>query len=111
MTNEEILARAIPIAIKNGYTTSVSKKLGSYVKIIGGSVWMTDKHGDLEMDAYRVIFSHQFAKAFWGDMTVVEFSECPTCEYPAYHKEPAWKYHLQVMVLEPDPIKYLEKFL
>jgi hypothetical protein len=50
---------------------------------------------------FQIIFSHSFAKAFWG-------------------KEPdeisgmaiqTWQYHLMQMVLEENPIKYLEKFI
>ena len=55
-----------------------------------------------------LIFSHDFAKAFWG------------IKHQYYEGESAdtlidnlqeWQYHLQQMVLEPEPLKYLEKFL
>lgn len=49
------------------------------------------------------IFSHEFAKAFWGE-EVCEM-ECSVVETKK------WKYHLQQMVLEEKPLKYLEKFL
>lgn len=99
----------------------------------------------LELDKanvfYGVIFTHWFAKAFWGEDNYYYFSEGSL-----YHAEdntpmifsysnieaqdelhliedgnkhkgnyhwylPAWQYHLQQMVLEEEPLKYLEKFL
>ncbi len=53
---------------------------------------------NFEIDTYgTVIFSHEFAKAFWTGIMVGNISE--------------WKYRLREMVLEKDPIKYLERFL
>lgn len=45
--------------------------------------------------ANLVIFRHDFAKAFWPTLT----------------QELNWWQHLQIMVLEENPIKYLEQFL
>lgn len=42
-----------------------------------------------ELLIFNCIFSHKFAKAFFGL---------------------AWRYHLKKMVLEKEPIEYLEKF-
>jgi hypothetical protein len=96
MTNEEILKKAIDKAKSNGYKTD----------------WILPK-GD---SIYSVIFSHDFARSFWK-------GEKCTCipdkdkEGNIYHKRnckittPDWRCHLQNMVLEEDPIKYLEKFL
>jgi len=53
-------------------------------------------------DVYAVIFSHKFAKAFWGEEEVnVYFAKFI----------PAWQYHLQQMVLKENPLSYIEKFL
>lgn len=89
---------------------------------------------------YSVIFSHGFARAFWGDRHTcficgddeVEsgethnsngddyWSNCHGCgaewmDKHEFEKEGnygfAWEYHLQQMVLEENPIKYLEKYL
>lgn len=77
-----------------------------------------------------VILSHSFAKAFWGEEDICIGCETPTeqcfddghckiCDAGASWDDdpgdmddlPAWKYHLQQMVLAEDPIKYLEKFI
>ena len=63
---------------------------------------------------YRLIFSHSFAKAFWGEEkhTAVhaEYS-CDYCDGDYSDIEYCWQYHLQQMALEPEPLDYLKKFL
>lgn len=70
------------------------------------------------------LFDHDFAKALWGD----EFIEwCVFCGYktaeqcnwdaiyndshpePSKYIQEAWQYHLQLMVIADDPIKYLQE--
>jgi len=82
MSNEEILKKAIVKAIKNGY----DKSLLPWCQECGE-------------DWIRMIFSHDFAKAFWG------------VEVTGTRGWRAWAYHLREMVIEEEPIKYLEKFL
>ncbi len=50
-----------------------------------------------------IIFSHDFAKAFWGKEQHIRE------EWWIYREN--WEHHLEVMVLEEKPLKYLEKFL
>lgn len=65
---------------------------------------------------YQLIFSHDFAKAFWSEELVClicgskcrPWAHCCTDNNDTLSE---WKYHLQQMVLEEDPLKYLEKFL
>ena len=63
-----------------------------------------------------IIYNHDFAKAFWGEDIV-----CLNCGKPCKPYEhccndnnetlKAWEYHLREMVIQENPIKYLEKFL
>lgn len=63
-------------------------------------------------DIYTVIFSHKFAQAFWPDQDDVSFIESPIKELVVYEKQKSsWRYHLKQMALEPEPLKYLRKFL
>lgn len=105
MTDKQILKKAIEKAVKNGYIFDYTKKYWSE------SLWHK-----LQFQGYyeRFIFNHGFAKAFFGDgfnkITVVPE------QYDYYHTDchlidKDWKFHLQQLVLEEDPIKYLEKFL
>lgn len=82
MTNEEILKAAIVKATSNGYVNE------DYVYFEENNKKV--RIASLEVQARMVIFSHDFSKAFWGDN---------------------WMPRLQILVLEKDPIKYLEKFL
>lgn len=95
MTKEEVLQKSIRKAIING--------------------WKPDY-----MDGYNhpacIIFSHDFAKYFWGNTVITPLSvtfkdnEIRNNEVVTIAGT-IWQYHLQQMVLQADPLKYLEKFL
>lgn len=61
----------------------------------------------------------QFAKAFWGEKLVC--NECGTAWHYCRGESDCgcfraigieeWQYHLQTMVLEKEPLKYLERFI
>ncbi|HLD98253.1 MAG TPA: hypothetical protein VI815_02925 [Candidatus Nanoarchaeia archaeon] len=55
-----------------------------------------------------LIFSHDFAKAFWGTNL---HDTTKYGEQGLQFTEQEWEYHLKKMVLYKDPIKYLEQFL
>ena len=58
--------------------------------------------------AYEVfIFSHDFAKAFFGDGTNLEKQDRHFWDFNLKD----WQYYLAQIVLEPEPLKYLERFL
>lgn len=82
MKNEEILEKAI------------GKAIGACFKTIN------PKPKDCKWEYYSIIFNHDFAKAFWGED-----------DFDSINRKKDWKHHLQLMVLEEDPIKYLERFL
>ena len=86
MTNQQILQKAIEKAVENGWHRP-KWTINAY-----GNRWVAD-----------IIFSHDFAKPFWGT----------ALKQPEYYSEPleAWQYHLRQMVLEKEPLKYLEGFL
>ena len=94
MTNEQILKKAVRKAQNNGY--------GRFV--ISSSLV---RRWDISGSYYKIIFSHDFAKAFF------------TCHYVSREfngvfledGEETWRIALQQMVLETEPLKYLERFL
>jgi hypothetical protein len=55
----------------------------------------------------REFFYHPIAKAFWGHQQSEWFQD----DKGAMKTKPAWKWHLQQMVLEENPIDYLRKFI
>jgi len=119
MTDEQILKKAIKKSVKNGWKDGIywQEKLDEWNSI----------NQIANADIYLMLFQHDFAKAFWEDK---EISSC--CTSPTYrpdkgymdyctecdemivegsYEAPAWQLHLTRMVLEAEPIKYLEKFL
>lgn len=114
MTDKEILQKVVQIARKNGF------KLNSLWCLDNNETWFDYKE--------KIIFSHDFAKAFWGigdvddqGRTIDEgwekefkdsglFMDKEDYEYSGEWKI-AYHYHLKQMVMCSEPIKYLEKFL
>ena len=88
MTNETILKKAIEKAKKNGYR---------FLNIIYDGKDTLENCSEENL-YYQFIFSHGFAKAFWG-------------EEDKWWGLKNWQYHLQIMVLEKEPLLYLKKFL
>jgi len=86
MTNEQILKKAMEKAEKNGFDGD-GYELGLPLNII---------------------FRHDFAKAFWGEEKVVYMQ---IVGGDSRHRWKAYEYYLMRMVLEKEPLKYLEKFL
>lgn len=116
MTNTEILLNAIEKAKDNGYPAPLERNIS------------------LLMATYpMLIFSHDFAKAFWGELKIecihckkqfnttddfLSESHAIECRRKHFYGNPTynpislgWQYHLQQMVLEKEPLKYLSRFL
>ena len=120
MTNEQILKKAIEKAVKGGYPKDPFHLYDD--KLIRTTLLGTRTY-------YADIFSHSFAKAFWGEellrwgQTREEYiKEALGKHLYSKHswagefwdredKMVAWAFHLQQMVLEEEPLKYLERFL
>lgn len=109
MTNEQILKLVIKKAMKNGFNYRYNTKRITYDNLVE-SIFI-----DIQQfsDAYKsIIFSHDFAKYFWGEEDkIVITTEKGISGYTPRFEYPAWKEHLRKMVLEENPLKYLEKFL
>lgn len=95
MTNQEILVKAFSKAAENDWSAPVAMRsdeaLAKYYS----------------EDPYEVIFSHDFAKALWGQSYEnYLWVNCLLCHATPV-KKPAWEMHLQQMVIAEDPIRYL----
>ena len=106
MTNKEIFYSSILKAQENGYKS-----------LLGAEYSYTDSYAG-EIAIYnQYIFSHDFCKAFFGDGKVypsgVDFGICfGACREDMEDKWIyRWEFHLQQMILEKEPLRYLEKFL
>lgn len=85
MTNEEILKKAVEKAGKNGYISPSELTICDWEEYLKLEDW-----------CYMIIFSHEFAKALFGDKFL------PHAQY---------QHHLKEMVLWIEPLKYIEKYL
>tara|TARA_R110000751_G_scaffold40865_2_gene96438 strand:- start:128 stop:448 length:321 start_codon:yes stop_codon:yes gene_type:complete len=100
MKDKEVLQKAIEIAIGNGWKHLYSDNI-------------TSETCDLLVKTKRYmtfLFSHDFAKAFWGS-ECTETGVCYDTSFGGAVYMDAWEHHLQQMVLEENPINYLRKFI
>jgi len=128
MTDKEIIRKVVDKAVKNGYSEwnnfvplfpPTIAKVKEKVEALFNSLLLTHKEG--------IIFSHSFAKCFWGEKPVCIECGCEmdndgernrTFQCSEYcenveNGEPNWRFHLKEIVLEneEDRLKYLEKYL
>lgn len=131
MTDKEILQKAIEKAEKNGYSwlkeiyEIEGFKEKFYIGYSPSAIIIIDKKENLidtRINMEKVIFSHSFAKAFWGesllydrnqDETALLWQECDDIVSCCLHggKNKEWEYRLQQMVIAKEPLKYLVRFL
>ncbi len=104
MKNRKILQEAVFKAQEN-----------NYILPSAGIAWdLFEGRNEIDPTIINyIIFSQDFAKAFWGE-TTREYTEWQIKnEFNGLYLGSAWQYHLQQMVVLPDneKLKYLEKFL
>ena len=101
MTNEQILTKAIEKAKKNGFDITKFYPL-----------YYVDSKDDKPFPVEGLLTNHDFAKAFWGEGWILTGdSEGDLVEGIIEKGMRAYRHHLQQMVLEKEPLKYIEKFL
>jgi len=110
MTNKQIFKKAILKAEKNGYDAiqwyPILLPKGSKRDLLDKILYSIKE---------KIIFSHSFAKAFWGtewkDGDIISLPLSEAFSTAELDNIKMWQYHLKKMVLEKKPLKYLEKFL
>ena len=116
MSSQEILAKAIEKAIAGGWQpfsfdiASVDYRKGRLERNVIIQVHATDGDIHIMYNLEAIMFNHDFAKALWGDKRINAERHIEASGYaPMKLLEtlPAWQYHLQMMVISEDPIKYL----
>lgn len=103
---DELAKRIVNQAIHNGWNKGDSHR---WVGFNNNQVQLLINEKLKAYNIYELIFSHDFAKAFWGEEMITSLS-AGKGEFSAEYI-PEWQYHLQKMVISPDPIKYLAQFL
>ncbi len=109
MTNEQILVKAVEKAAKNGF-----KELSDFNEANESTKLKAIQ--SYSPDYYKLIFSHDFAKAFWGHDNVKVLDKMGLKDIKIKNTKltlytPRWAHYLRETVVKRDPIKYLEKFL
>lgn len=116
MKEEEILNKAIEKAAKNGYIPPQK------VVTVHPFYQYIDMHyipGEF-MSSESIVFSHDFAKAFWGeDYLCICGTRCKADDYVKHicsyeyggQARLEWQHHLQQMVISETPIQYLKQFI
>ncbi len=124
MSNQEILEKAIQKAIDGGWLRNIKRfEVLTYTydnpdrdKTL--NLWVAKEDGSgFRWDYTLFIFNHDFAKALWGDKQIgINYSDLNKIPDDIFYENPdmesgleapAYKYHLQQMVISDDPIKYL----
>lgn len=117
MTHQEVLEKAISRAVDNGYDGYIPHRVSSISKY---------RDGDFSLDNInQLIFNHEFARALWGKERIkgamlaspnekhyLHHEANAIREYALYKNSgwhPAFKLHLQNMVIADDPIIYLKE--
>lgn len=110
MTNQQILKKAIHKAVEGGWDILGKAEAEGFTvrEDAYGNAYVAwhpnpdsfreeDSVGVLAQSWQEIIYNHDFAKALWGDGDGQTIG----------HEPADWQYHLQQMVIAPDPIKYL----
>lgn len=111
MTDKEVIKKAIEIALENNMPARILDENVFYnvyfSKTRYGTRIIQDKD-NLEVEkCYGLLFSHHFAKAFWGEKQMhIIFPEPNVMSH-----EPLWHHRLKEMVLYENPIDYLRNFI
>jgi len=112
MTDQEILQRAIEIAVENGWNRDKSGYHDKMGEVLSECEWYLRHKRYIEF-----LFSHPFAKALWGEKFGYQCSNNLKCSYDcncAIAKDDTcchvemknYEYHLSRMVLEENPLQY-----
>ncbi len=106
------LKKAVPFKWYDDLVTDVDTEPdGDIVILLNDKMWFNFDQ------PYQVIFSHGFAKAFWGEgyiwfrkaMGWKEKCEPDLLRQTSMKQD--WQYHLEKMVLYENPFNYLKNFL
>jgi hypothetical protein len=133
--HNKIMQKALEKAISNGFERKGMFDPGFKVRVENTfynrkQLWIENEDDTTVVASLSdILFSHEFAKALWGEefnnfrIGEVYYTNDNPYKYSdddnaginpvrcAKVTQESWKYHLQQMILEEDPIKYLEKFI
>ena len=113
MTNEKIFKSVIKKCVDIN-----PKQFSKFYEWLNAGDWdfddisngtVIERGGWNTFNIYGIIFSHEFAKTFFGTQVVDHMIMDDGIQMGDFGEE--WQYALKQMVLEENPFKYLERFL
>ena len=112
MANEQMLKKAIEKAEKGGFNIEIfwwrlKNPRSSVHPSTRGMRFIDNNLSKIAEHSRELLFNHDFAKAFWGEKGMTVFVNVDDKPYQLNN----WQHHLQQMVLEKEPLKYVERFL
>ncbi len=119
MKDRQTVLKAFRQAVSNGLDIREEYDYWFYV-LSKREAERKDFNVDDKLFIYGMIFTHEFAKAFWGDKKLSDILilkarrgryTYPPISWTTKDDCFIWEYHLQQMVLEEDPISYLRKYM
>lgn len=103
-TSTQKLEALVKRAIEKGWSPSMDASRPWTVEdVLGWYNMLTISRAWDEDNWKKFIFSHDFARALFGEEMVAK--KYPMCE----HSKPAYQYNLQQAVISDDPIDYMYK--
>lgn len=119
MNNKDILEKTLQRAIDRGWTDTRQFEVSEDARSVTLSM-PVNGNGLLRpfvFDTKVIIYDHAFAKAIWGEETEALYAEDVSKVWgngdwlldgdAIVYALPAWKFHLQCMVIADDPVAYL----
>lgn len=106
MTNQQILEKAIQKAMANGWDEVDREFIVATDQ--NGFPYLLNDSGDYPktVNYHALIFNHDFAKALWPGNILLDEGGVKIVT-----KEPLWRHHLMMMVVDPDPLVYLSQHI
>lgn len=115
LSDKEVLEAVFAKVEKNGYKGNIPK----YDDHLGQWYISDQDGGYIVSSIVEILVSHSFNKALWGnqehdawmDSEESATFDCINCngEYVGNFVESCWEYHIQLMVISPNPIHYLRE--
>lgn len=110
MTDRDILQKAIEKAIRNSWRKDYINEGEFDIVVRSNGAIQLDNPGCILEDYESIIFSHEFAKAFFPK-EIAKMTWYEELKPYSFEDVESWKVHLMKMVLCSNPIDYLRPFL
>lgn len=108
MSRKEILEKSVQKAINDGWDSFDTTEYWKVYTAYGDRLMVEFRPAHDAMGMFYgykdVIFDHDFAKALWGGIELMQDGLNGEALAQPQH---LWQYHLQQMVIADDPIQYL----